>query len=594
MLNKKGISLIIVLIIIITSFGCGKTQRALEDGESAASQSIVFSNSPYKEELAAVAWGLGEFLGLKQPSYSSGSGGLGALAIYVHSNRIPKFYDDKNILAVNIDGPNGDWYQQDYPAIGSPPAEDENGTYQVSKIFRYNPISSVPINHDQGSFTREMYTSVTRNPGTTTWRNRTTHCIVNRVAEQTIYNSADPFLQLSYINRETDNQDFGEGRITLADGTTFDFFNFKITSEINQSIDPADIDINGTASNATYYGEINPNEGVPYLYLDQDTGEIKINYHNLKTEIVISGVCLSNDTHHDKGKDAQTLTISSGKIIMSENGATYDFGGSLRAYHREIKDLNAIDIKVLDWEGNDLFPVRPIINTRTGIVTFGDLLQVYYRFYVTTGAGSWDYFNGSGTVTLLNLENYIGDITKLDDGEKEYRVWVDNGQVMFEQKPKQRTAVQIPVSNYVNATKPAISKIGSKIYITWVQDDNKLYMNVIDLAGSIILLKKGNGTATVDLDFCLNNEGEILTGNIHLENYYVVTTRVTYVSSNMGTGGVEEVVVSEPSSITANGTVYRYGEKVGFIKGGDSLFNGDIVVVDDKGDVVDPKWFYIN
>ncbi|MBU0580961.1 MAG: hypothetical protein KKA19_07265, partial [Candidatus Margulisbacteria bacterium] len=527
-LMKKVFCLILLFFFIVFSIGCGKTQRALEESEGTTSQSITYSDSPHAKDMAAVAFGLGEFLGLKQPGQGA-NGGVGALAIYVRSNSVPKFYDDKNILAVDISGPNGDWYQQDYPVPGDPPAEDSNGTYRVNKLFRYNPVGSVPINHDQGTFTREMYTSVTRNPDSAlSWRNRTSHSIINRTATLVTYNSVNPPVQFAYIQKEEDDQSFGEGRIVKADGTVFNFSNFEITSEINQDIVPGTVEVAGSISNASYFGEINPNEGIPYLY--EDDGQLKVGYHYLQLGFSAQAWIKKPADDDSSWTDTKRFaTITSMDIKLTNINKTKGFFANVYAKNKNDDEVSVDWVYIYDKDGNQVY----YQNFSHGVVNFSDNYSNWLNYNIglsiSLGANSWNVLDMALSITAM--DSYFDQFTRYDDGERDYRVWVDSGRVMYEQTPKGGIAVQYPVSDYVGATQPAINKVGSKIYVTWIQDSNKLYMNVIDLAGSITMTKEGNGSATIDLDYSIDIDADTITGSIHLQNNYTVRTDVTFIDT---------------------------------------------------------------
>ncbi|MBU0579880.1 MAG: hypothetical protein KKA19_01780, partial [Candidatus Margulisbacteria bacterium] len=490
-------------------------------------------------------------------------------------------------------------------APGDPPAEDSNGTYQVNKLFRYNPVNSVPTNHDQGNFTREMYSSVTRNSESAlSWRNRTSHSIVNRTATLVTYNSVNPPVQFRYIQSEVDNQNIGEGRISKADDTIFNFLNFKITSEINQNVVPGTVAVAGSVSNASYFGQIDPTAGTPYISeLDE---QLNINYHQLKVRVETGATWQIPNT-----LVLNNIDLDSGQVILSSRTPTFNFSQSESGPNNTMIEFANAYMRIYDWEGNLLFQSNPELITHYYIMPipgptpskpgntdaerdFGEI-SVYLGFWFDLPPGC-TYYDIFGYSELTVRDEFLQKITKYDDGERNYRVWIDNGRVLYEQKPKGGMSIQFPVSDYVNATDPAINKIGNKMYITWIQDNNKLYVNVVDLDASVSMTKEGSGSATIDLDYSIDIDTETITGSIHLENNYNVKTNVVFVNSNLQNGGIEEVVQSEMSNIEASGTVYKNGELVGYIRGGNTLTNGDIEIYDTSNNPIDPDliWEYYN
>ncbi|MBU0580962.1 MAG: hypothetical protein KKA19_07270, partial [Candidatus Margulisbacteria bacterium] len=369
--------------------------------------------------------------------------------------------------------------------------------------------------------------------------------------------------------------------------------NFEITSEINQDIVPGTVEVAGSISNASYFGEINPNEGIPYLY--EDSGQIKVGYHNLQFGFSAQAWIKKPADDDSSWNDTKKKTsITSMNINLSKLKKSIRFDSSRYAQNNSDDEVSVDWVYIYDKDGNVVY----YRNFSHGVVNLSDSYSDWlnYNIYldIFLGINSWNVLGMSLIITAQ--DTYLDKITQFDDGERDYRVWIDNGRVMYEQKPKGGIAVQYHVSEYVGATQPAINKIGSKIYVTWIQDGNKLYMNVIDLAGSITMTKKGNGSATIDLDYSIDIDADTITGSIHLQNNYTVRTDVTFIDTNKETGGIEEVVLSEMSNTAASGTVYKNGELIGYIRGGDTLTHGDIEIYDTSNNPIDPDliWEYYN
>ncbi len=528
--------------------------------------------------------------------------GIQALAIYIRSNNIPKFYDDRNLLAVDIFDQGAGTFTQDLTTAN----------YKLSKKFSYlssrNGASGaqVPLNHDQGIFIREMDTVVTKNYGRSAWTERTTHYKTERDAILVTYNATSPDVSLHYISRETDDQFFGEGYLRKPNNMQFRFFNFIVHTDVAQSIKPGSVKTSLAVENAQpFAGQllVDVTQGTPFLYKDAD-GQLRVSHNAFNARIAADAYIQTPPEDWDGGSNntdtREWIDWDSGLITLSAVNRTY--GGSETVYSENRTDnwISIHNVDIYNADGANVFSKIPS-NIQNYSTVYNNSLaisfSVSHEYNPDMGSEGWSYLAGSFSATLTDA--FINKVRNVVDGDWTYSVAIENGRVKYTRDNKANNTETFSVllsPAGVTCIEPAIQKIGEKLYVTWVQNGNELWYNVIDLNGTVTLDKTGEGSATLDLDYEVTVNAQLVTGHIQLRNDYTITKKVTFIPANMYTGGVEEVVTSVVSNTkVTQSTVYCKGVPIGYMTEG-RLTSGEIEVYDNSNLLVNPMliWSYYN
>jgi hypothetical protein len=582
---KRFIVYLLLILLTFSQVNCGITKNTTTGGSSARSSSIAYSNSPHAKALAGAAYGVSEYLGMQQEGQIRALDGLQVNSLYVRNNKIPKFWDDRELLSANIEI-RGEKYFQELES------SDDRGDFKVEKYFKYNSIYTG--DHYQGSFDRRLESFVTRNPNSSfMWHSRNAVYDIRRTTSLNVFSDPAKEVNFNYVAKEEDSQYYGSGELTKANGMKFYFNNFKIESVLDQDVVTESIKTSVDINNAKKFeGSWDPDQGTAFLV--DDVGELKANYHQLKIKGYWAGRIRGND-NSDNQKSKWTSGYTPLLTLSSKNSAYSAGSTSSGSGVRVDQYVQGRQIKVFDGNDNELFSYEgPNTNARVFEYTanYDDTVSLYHRSEEVFVSIYWEVkVDATYTVT----DEYLDQIKYEEDAERMYRVWIENGQVYYEQKLKDGNIIEIskPISNS-GASDPAIKRSDDKLYVSWIQDGTELYYNIVDMNGTVKLKKKGLGSAVVEMFYSTILDARQVTGHIKLRNEFEVVTAVVINNSNKAYGGDE--VVEESTIIKTevlDGSVYKEGKLIGYIKEG-KLTNGDLEVYDTSNSLVNPQliWEY--